>query len=80
MKKEFYDEAKKVLIRATNSFNAKTNSNISKDGKSKRTNYRRGNKNEGKSTKNFNHIYQKETKTGIQKTAVTDIFVGVHVR
>ena len=80
MKKEFYDEATKVLIRATNSFNAKTNSNNSKDVKSKRTNHRRKNKNVGKSTKNFNRIYQKKRKTRIQKMSVMDIFVGVHVR
>ena len=80
MKKEFYNEAKKVLIRATNSFNAKTSSNNSKDVKSKRTNHRRKNKNVGKSTKNFNRIYQKKRKTRIQKMSVMDIFVGVHVR
>ena len=80
MKKAFYDEATKVLIHATNSFKAKTNSDNSKDGKSKRTQHRKGNKNKGKVIKNFNPIYQKKKKRRIRITAANNIFVGVHVR
>ena len=79
MKKAFYDQATKVLIRATNSFNAIIDSDNSKYGRSKRTSHGKGNNNEVKVRKNLSPIYQKNT-TRIRNPATNNIFVGVHVR